>query len=324
MGLKEYFIQGAAYQRSRGLMDREFAWYRFDETSDGTDEYDALERLLGRYSKNNSASKDDLYVEVRIRPTGRKGGAPFFAEQREEHPYNKGLLSRFWIRFTLSETEEELKHYGEQFNQFIQNSSFREESLERMRQQYANQLQHIRAKNIKPEPYQLIAPTGSPEKIAESCSKQAARFLRSFGFRVAEYKNEYEVKALDCHSLYFGHEQTLMLSAVDLVFYWQGIAETREFDVEDIFYDMGYVVDNKENEYVKLLRANHLAAYIIYDDAGMPSICVLKKELKHARDLLSKHQVKLVDDYTDIDDFDRRSAGLGDNYYHNLDNMFEK
>ncbi|SFM37843.1 hypothetical protein SAMN03159341_12938 [Paenibacillus sp. 1_12] len=324
MANKEYLIQGAIHRQSGSFMEKEWPWYRIEETSDGYDEYDALERLIKRYVKEDSVSENDFYAEVRIRPTGRRGSIPFFPEQKNEHPHNKGLLSRFWIRFSLSETEEELKKYGEHFNSFVQDSGFSEASLKRMRVLYAKQLHHIRNGSLMPETYQLKVVAGSPEVIVESCSRQAADYLRLFGYRVTKSKNGYEVKSLGCHTTYSNQVETNVFSALELVLYWQWITQKRELKVDDIFHDMGYVIDNKEYEYEQILRDKNIAAYVVRDDVGVPSICVLKEQQAQAYGIVRGLKARIVDDYTDPDAYELKSDGLGDNYNRNLENMLDK
>ncbi|WP_409344244.1 hypothetical protein [Paenibacillus sp. MBLB4367] len=322
MSLQEYLVQGIGVLRSE--VRRDFPLYRIDEVSDGRDEYDALNRLVKRYVKQYHVSEDDFYVEVRLRPTGRSGSTLFFPEQKNEHANNKGLLSRFWIRFSLSETEEELKGYGEHFNQFVQEKQFSDGSLARMRARYANHLHHIRTGKVVPESFQLKAGTGSPEEVASFCGVQAARFLRSFGYRVFKNVKGYTVESLGCQNRFFHEGKSQLLSAVELVMYWQWVTGIRNVNVDDVLYDMGYVMDNREEEYERILKGKGIAAYVVKDDAGAPSICVVKEQYEEAYGILSGMHARLVDDYTDPDVISRSRDGFDDNYYHNLNNMMEK
>lgn len=329
--MKEYLIQGTGHEKTDRVLNRESPWYRFDETSDGYDEYDALERLVKRtFKKSNTL--ENIYMEVRIRPTGRSGSTPFFPEQNNEHSNNKGLLSRFWIRFLLSKTEDELKRYGEQFSCFVQDKGFSEASLERMRTLYAEQLSNIRIGKIKPDTYQLDVANGSPDEILGAFSRQAANFLRLFGYRVTKQNDiGYEVKSLGCHSRYpneydYGQiNKAEVYSATELVLLWQWITEKRELNVEEVLYDFGYVVDNKEYEYESHLRAHHINAYVVHDDAGVPYLCVLNEQQDEGALILKSLDAHIVEDYTDEFSFrPTRDSGLDDNYNHNLDNMYEK
>jgi hypothetical protein len=63
-------------------------------------------------AKKINVPADKLFVQVLIRPLGRNS-TMVFDEQAKEIPYNRGIISRFWVRFHLSETEDELKRYGD-------------------------------------------------------------------------------------------------------------------------------------------------------------------------------------------------------------------
>ncbi len=353
MSMREYLIQGKEYSLEDLRNQKQSCSRRIDETSDGADEYEALDRLVKRYAKTGKLNEN--YFEVRIRATGRIGSAPWFPEQAREDSYNKGLLSRFWTRFALSETEEELREYGEQFRRFSDEKGFHEASLERMRAHYAEQLQGIRSGRVKPETYELrselVKPKtyeqrsetvkeGAPEQqsasgsisadqiLAEYCD-QAIVYLRSFGYRItAAAAAQYEVRSLSCHheTPFFYEEGTVRCyTPLGLVLFWQRIADERGLEAEDGLEDLGFVVDGREQEYEKLLRERNMPAYVGHDDAGAAYLCVLKQHSEEVNAILGRLGAHLEEDYTDVYSFrSSREATFDSNYYHNLDNMLEK
>jgi hypothetical protein len=320
--MREFLIQGRATVRFNPSIPP----FNIDEMRRGRDEQEALASYLRDCKRTINVSADELFVQVLIRPTGRIS-TRVFDEQAKEITYNRRIISRFWVRFHLSETEEELKRYGDDFARFVQyrkeaGEPFREDSIEKMREKYQTQLSLIQSGYIKPLDYK-IKREGKREPI-EVVSERAANYLRLFGFRVEKKGKTYHVQALPSQNFLYAKALSEELDPLGLILFFEWKMREREMETEPAYRFLGYVMDGHQDEHLKALQEKNLEVYLQKDDVGVPMLYVAKEDEMQAKTLLYERNARLTNDYTDPFLYEYDSDPLGETYYYNLDNMFEK
>lgn len=222
--LNEYYLQG----KMTLLLTNINAVYPISETSIGEDEFDAINRYVTKYAKEQNLPLDALYVNYcRLRPTGRqKNGisspTPFF-DHNETIVHNKGLVSRFYIRFLLSETEQELIDFYTEFETF--RDRFKPDTAQYLYNFFLQQLNKIRTGIIKHDTYNFKEnmPKFDTYTYLNIYLNKAIHYLSMYGFRVILYNNKYKLLIPTGYNLVkcLKEDEEKILSPLDLILYWE-------------------------------------------------------------------------------------------------------
>ncbi|MGH0459162.1 hypothetical protein ACQVNO_23075 [Bacillus paranthracis] len=329
---KEYFISGVCIH--------EYITYRISECSWGYDEYDALVKLMKKNEELWGITSSRTKVPCRIRPTGRtkvRGASlnPFF--ESSEDAYVKARISEFWVRFSMAETMEELIAYGKQFKEYVDRYQFTEQSVIKMREKYNQQKQLIESGRIKSYTFELTndIPKGlnSSQRINFYTSK-ASDYLRARGFRVIQKGDLFEISSTRWHD-FFAKEKNRTVTPIELILFWED--KEPRLDEKNAMEQMilnknsvlSYLGQNNEKniqEHLIALKKSNIIPFVVKDDIGICSVYVVVEDSRKARGILSEIPVALVEDCTDPFSFGvgRNNDGLGQEFWDNVDNMFEK
>lgn len=323
----EYFIQGNAYSRKE--FNPDLSWkccYNISEASWGSNESDALERFVNNFSKtvfnNDSYFEDNFFIVCTVRETGRSKSnykyskvEPFF--ENNEDSYNKGIISRFVIRFKFSETETELNDNYNEFMQFVSNRGFKSDTLSKMQHLYMEQLDQIKSGNIFQD--NLSLKRKSPKNISDTelvafYAANAISYFKIFGNKVDQLSNTIKITMPRINNPYISLEREVdCLNNVGIILEWENYLYQRQMKKESTLAYLGYAF-NEHREFVKkyksIFQCNGMALLTTKDLHDDDMWYVLAEHEQKANELLESLNITLPDSYDSPIFFSRGVEGV--------------
>jgi hypothetical protein len=314
--LNEYFIQGKIIERYSYNFDT-FSWkYRdyISETICGCDEYDALNRFIAKVSKRAYGDyeyfKSNLFPICTLKFTGRtKDGYsslnPFFYS--DEDNYNKGIVSRFVIRFKSSETENQLNDYKNEFISYVERRGFKTETINMMKKHYDEQLNKIKQGIIVPETYFLK--TGRPESSQDMLKinyyvGHALKYFKMFGNKVSIEENHFKILIPEINNVHFCMESEITcVNDVDIILEWEKYLYHRQMKKEDVLAYLGYAFDEYRKDiqkYKRIFQEHGICLLTTKDIREDDMWYVLSEHEGKANEILGSLNVRLPESYDPI------------------------
>jgi len=275
-------------------MDPSNFWeYQTKKTCWGNDEYHALVTFLSKFTKEMKLLSEYLVLRTSsLRPTGReekyigKIPPPFF--ETTSRPFIKGLITRFMVRFLVSETEEELKTNGEEFADYLKRygAEFPEDIVLKMRYTYKEQLDKIRDKQLNEKKANLK--DSKKEALIEDNILKATEFLRKYGYRVQIKNNTYKVT----EPLYYqwprkdNEPESLSLSPIELILYWENKSPKFTGNSTSMLGFIGSGSDDEMARYVNILESRNITPFVISNKENTRHLLFVFKEEKNIAQIL--------------------------------------
>lgn len=289
---KEYYVAGGYYLHGKFHS-------KIHEASWGVDEYDALERFIRNMKQEMSIPQSTvLPAFCRLLPTGRqinhlRAPRPAFIES-EDDEFVKEIISRFYIRFAFSESEDELIGCGKEFKAYADRYPISEHAIRQMRQHYLQQL--IRLNNAVPANFSLNEnmPSSLPaDEYVQYYCKKALSYLRTYGYRIKNQGEFYLLTSPGCHDMLQGKSQSWNAIPLDVVIHWERFAQNLGLDITPTVAFLGYSVNE---EHCVILNNDGVIPLITTDDVQSKHLYVLSEQKETAINVLRSHNVTLRED----------------------------
>jgi hypothetical protein len=323
-----FFIKG--HIRFRGL------WGGYMERkSQGIDEYEAIENLLTRYYRErqmNSTEKNIADLEAIVTVKSIQEIMDRKPKFDNESNYNKGLSTRFWIRFAIADSIERLEEYGTEFGTYVSsrednNDPFQSESINALRKHYLacrDTLKKQEEEVIHPIFYVQDKDNLSDLALISRYTSEALSYLKSRGYRIEKLPNNGFRVTSGTWAGTVPRRETWNAADVDLILLAERLIEDwNDNPIPSVLEYLGQSFSDNLKQVKEELKRKKIHLMISTDDIGVKVLYVLKRNEKATRDLLRGLKVDLVQDYTDPFTYNE-GDGLGSNYWHNLNNMFDK
>ena len=292
----------------------------------GEDEYDALNKRIESVLKKYEGENIKFYFKLsQLRPTGRSQSYPYNKNEpffeTNTRPYIKGLISRFMVRFLVSNTLKELEGYKIEFDEYLEKykDEFTKDMIRRILNQYYIQRDKINTGIIRPLPFNLdLQYTSNDAKdVVRHHSEHVFKILKAFGFRVHKSGENYIVRK----PIYYYYcdnistnidydDDTQILSPVELILYWERgykewtlPSERRNYKLNEkkvsVLEFLGYAFteDDLMVSCKSLIKAN-ITPFYYQTDLGGFQLWVIALEGKKAKDILTKIRAELYDTAT--------------------------
>jgi hypothetical protein len=318
--LNEYLINLRQHQSGKTFENTIASW--------GTDEYDALEKIIHKELPHKNGEACDFSLS-RVRSTGRKRSNESTPEsyfKANVRSYIQGLMTRFMIRFIVSDSIEELEQYKQEFDRYLKKygEEFPEHITERILYQYNSRkkLLNFGIVNALPLSYDTDEMKEHlAEKAFEIYLEQTVKILRMFGFRVENCGDDaFEVLIPGhYHKITNKKGNRMILNHAELILYWIGLKnkifpdDLTRYGIKENSSVLELIGGEYEYEegtrYVKELRKSGLTGFLFeVPFEGYYDLYVLEVEYNKAIKRLRKIHAEFYDpeaiDY-DPDDLHR-------------------
>ena len=204
----------------------------------GEDEYDALVRQINDHRRRNRKYPINIYYRLsRLRPTGRymeyrpRSGVDFF--NTNARPYINSLITRFMVRFLVSDTIAEIDGYKGQFDNYLEKykDEFDDEIIQRMLEHYNKQRNKILSGEVKPlSPNYDLSDGNFHKSSINHHAEHTISLMKMFGFRTGhggdcdQFEPTYEVlKPIYYDDNYFKgiRNDYMTFRPFELIIYWR-------------------------------------------------------------------------------------------------------